>query len=244
MKKILFAAMIASLGSASFGSASAFAADLMRPAYKAAAISPVYNWSGFYVGGQVGGASLSPMFKDPSDAFDNQGLNPDRSFGVTGGVYGGYNWQIRNFVVGLDAQWSWYGSSTVSSQPFGPGSSSLLSTTLNDAGSLKARFGLALDDTMVYVAAGPAWGNFSTHAFNAGDFETTPFDATSRKTVMGLAVAGGVEHMISPNWIVRGQVQYTEFATQNFEAAPFTSFGQQSNLLEATAGVSYKFGGN
>jgi outer membrane immunogenic protein len=81
------------------------------------AVAPIYSWTGFYVGGQLGGASISPNFND--DFFDNHGLNPDRKFSLTGGVYGGYNWQFNSLVVGVDAQWSWYGNSTVTSFPFG-----------------------------------------------------------------------------------------------------------------------------
>jgi outer membrane immunogenic protein len=219
----------------------ASAADLPARIYTKAPVETiVYDWTGFYVGGQVGAASMSSSFKDNDDTFDNQGLNPDRKFGVTGGVYGGYNWQIHNFILGVDTQWSWYGKSEISSAPDGVATSELLSTKLRNAGSVKARLGLALDDTMVYVAAGPAWGNFDFHALNVAD--NGSFDSRARSTVTGLAIAAGVEHMITPNWVVRGQVQYTEFGTQHLDAAPDAGFGQQTNLLEATAGLSYKFG--
>ena len=36
--------------------ATAYAADIPRPVYKAPVAAPVYNWSGFYLGGQAGGA--------------------------------------------------------------------------------------------------------------------------------------------------------------------------------------------
>lgn len=241
MKKLIAAvALIAAT------SCSASAADLAsRPYAKAPIAATIYDWTGFYIGGQVGGASVSPSFKDYDDWFDNQGLNGDRKFGFTGGVYGGYNWQFRSFLVGVEGFWSGYGSTSVTNYPF-PGSTDLLSTKLRDAAGVKGRFGLVFDDTMVYVAAGPTWGNFSLRSASPGDF-----DITSHKNVVGLSVAGGVEHMIVPNWIVRGQVQYTAFDTQKVGTivdfgeggTEPARFGQQTDLLEATVGISYKFGG-
>jgi outer membrane immunogenic protein len=112
MKNVLLAAAVAALTSVS-----ANAADM---AYKSAPMAQAaYSWTGLYLGGQAGGASLSASFKDNDDFFDNQGLNPDRKYSFTGGVYGGYNWQINSMVVGVDAQWSWYGNSSVTSFPFG-----------------------------------------------------------------------------------------------------------------------------
>jgi outer membrane immunogenic protein len=221
------------------GSASAFAADVPARAYtKAPAPSPSYDWSGVYIGGQVGGASLSTQFKDYDDEFDNQGLSPDRKTRFTGGVYGGVNWQFGSFVVGVDAQWSYY-NATVESFPFGEFDPAFLRVKLNSAGSVKGRFGLAFTDTLVYVAAGPAWAN-ATFSVQDG-----AVPGSSRRTVNGLAAAAGVEHMMTPNWIVRGQFQYAEYETQkiNLHLAGFSPrFGQQSSVLEATFGVSYKIG--
>src|ERR1700742_2902675 len=97
MKKILLsaAALLATT------SIVANAADLPVKATPYVA-PPVFNWTGFYIGGQIGAASTSPSFKDYDDWFDNQGLNGDRKVGFTGGVYGGYNWQFRNFLVGVE----------------------------------------------------------------------------------------------------------------------------------------------
>ena len=244
MRKLLLATTILTLGVAS-----ASAADLAaRPYTKApVAVAPIYSWTGFYVGGQLGGASISPSFKDYDDFFDNQGLNPDRKFSLTGGVYGGYNWQFNSLVVGVDAQWSWYGNSTVTSFPFGTafdGSSFFLESKVRDAGSLKARVGLALQDTLVYVAAGPAWAN-TTLTVGAGPTDgSNGFNVSESTYRTGIAVAAGVEHMFTPNWVGRGQIQYSDFGTQHLTAAssdgPF-HFGQQTSIVEATAGLAYKF---
>ena len=60
------------------------------PRYAAAPIPYLYNWSGFYVGANVGFQSGS---------LSNSGAKPS---GVAGGLQGGYNWQFGQFVTGLE----------------------------------------------------------------------------------------------------------------------------------------------
>lgn len=242
MRKLLLASTILT-----FGVASASAADLGPRSYtKAPALAPAYDWSGFYIGGQAGAASLSSSFKDDDDFFDNQGLNADRKYSFTGGVYGGYNWQFNSLVVGVDAQWSWYGDSSVTSFPFGTrtplDSSFSISTKVLDAGSVKARVGLAFQDTLVYVAAGPAWAN-STFTIEGGT-RLNKLSETAYRS--GIAVAAGAEHMFTPHLVGRGQIQYSDFGTQHLNAGVDIlrlprAFGQQTSIVEATAGLAYKF---
>src|ERR1700747_670637 len=80
--------------------APAAAADMPARTYaKAPVYTPpqaIYNWTGFYVGGHIGGAW----------AGDN-GLSGDGGR-FLGGVRGGYDYQFAtNWVVGAEAQYSW-----------------------------------------------------------------------------------------------------------------------------------------
>src|SRR5687768_8058092 len=64
-------------------------------------VDTAYNWSGVYVGGQVGYAFGSADYTyDPNDPDQNSDYdydhNPD---GFIGGVYAGYNYQFTNGVV-------------------------------------------------------------------------------------------------------------------------------------------------
>jgi outer membrane immunogenic protein len=227
--KIAVAALLASTAMAS-------AADLgARPYTKAPAAASVYNWTGFYVGGQVGASSANTRFQDRDDYFDNEGMNPERKVGFTGGVYGGYNWQITpSFLVGLDAQWSWYDQKVTGYPDY---TDAYIRTDIRDAGNVKLRFGLVFNDTMVYVAAGPAWANTT---FRAVDDGLQIF--SNSKYVGGYAAAVGVEHMLTQNWILKGQFQYAAFNTQHAQTVDLDRFGQTTDLMEATIGLSYKFG--
>jgi outer membrane immunogenic protein len=106
MKKIL----LAGVALMSVVSGSAMAADLAaKPIYtKAPPMAPVYNWTGFYLGGNVGyswGRSGSTL--NLSDATSGTVLSStSTSFnldGVIGGGQIGYNWQASNWVFGLEA---------------------------------------------------------------------------------------------------------------------------------------------
>src|SRR5215813_9891276 len=217
-------------------------ADLPRPVMKAPiAVAP--SWAGFYIGGQVGGASVSTSFKDFDDDFDNQGLNGDRKLTWTAGVYGGINFQHDSFVYGIEAAWSWL-DGRVTSFPFG--GDEFLRSKLHDYGSVKARAGLAFGSTLVYVAAGPAWGgsrfSMKSEVFDEEANTLKPESASGSSHRLGLATATGVEHMISPNWILRGQVEYAQFQTQRITSNFDFRFGQETSILTGTLGLSYKFG--
>src|ERR1700733_14017822 len=96
MKKILLGAVACVVFAAP-----AFAADIpartytKAPVYRAPEV--IYNWTGFYIGGHVGGAF----------AGDNSLQGSDARF--MGGVQGGFDYQFAgsNWVIGAEAQYSW-----------------------------------------------------------------------------------------------------------------------------------------
>src|SRR5882757_4435173 len=85
------------------------AADLGARTYtKAPALAPVSNWSGFYVGGNLGygwgnGNTDFSFLPSPEEFGLNNTTLGARSTGVIGGAQLGYNWQIGSLVTGLEA---------------------------------------------------------------------------------------------------------------------------------------------
>src|SRR5262245_8948586 len=51
MNKLIFGAVVAAAIAAT---TAANAADIAAPVYKAPVVAPVYNWTGFYIGGNAG----------------------------------------------------------------------------------------------------------------------------------------------------------------------------------------------
>jgi outer membrane immunogenic protein len=94
-------------------------ADLApRPYIKAPAMVEVWNWTGFYIGGNAGYSwgrsnTTATFFNTITGApiVPPAGSITGRSFDMNGAIAGGqigYNWQASNWVWGLeaDAQWS------------------------------------------------------------------------------------------------------------------------------------------
>src|SRR6202171_2658658 len=111
--------------------APAFAADMpartytKAPAYTAPEV--VYNWTGFYIGGHLGGAVAG------NNSLQGSGGR------FLGGVQGGFDYQFAtNWVIGAEAQYSWL-SNNNNGAVF-PGST-LVTTNNNQLGSATGRVG-------------------------------------------------------------------------------------------------------
>src|SRR3954451_940055 len=117
MKKFLLAAAGVVLGSASLQ-----AADLAAHYAKAPMMAAAYNWTGFYVGGHVGGQwgnadlttstvwSPTGYFSASSvPAINTVGAQGTNSSSVTGGFTAGYNWQVNHAVLGLEGDINYFG---------------------------------------------------------------------------------------------------------------------------------------
>src|SRR5882724_13371004 len=92
---------------AALGVGAASAADLgARPYTKAPVYADaLYNWSGFYVGGHVGGSSTNQSWTNVANTTAFGDLGPGDGFrqrgtGVFGGGQMGYNWQASNDGLG------------------------------------------------------------------------------------------------------------------------------------------------
>jgi opacity protein-like surface antigen len=92
--------LIASVVAVGFFGAPALAADLpiKDPAYSAPITAPPYNWSGYYVGANIGGAWTSGSLNIPGNNLYG---------GITefiGGVQAGYNVQAGHLLFGVEAR--------------------------------------------------------------------------------------------------------------------------------------------
>jgi outer membrane immunogenic protein len=91
-----------------FGATSAMAADLPARVYtKAPAfVDPGYNWSGFYLGGNVGyswgKSNDTSAFTNGAGTTLSASIGSSNLDGVVGGGQAGYNWQVQNWVWGLE----------------------------------------------------------------------------------------------------------------------------------------------
>src|SRR5579872_2865041 len=146
MKKVLLATVaLVALGA----TVPALAADLPARSYtKAPAYAaPIYNWTGFYIGGHLGGAFAS----DNNFSGLSTGNNSNGRF--MGGLQGGYDYQFSpNFVAGIEGQYSWLSGSVGAVFPGGFG----YTNNQRGLGSITGRVGYTWGPGLLYVKGGYA----------------------------------------------------------------------------------------
>jgi outer membrane immunogenic protein len=206
-------------------STAAFAADLPNRKVAPAApyvAAPIFTWTGFYVGAQVGGGWTSDKMRGYNTATNVYGsYGKLNGSGVVGGLFAGYNWQMSNIVLGVEAdiEATSIGPKSVAAySPAGvllPGAYSF-SESLPWQGSLRARAGYAAGNALFYVTGGLAFGQINTKytTIAGGSLGLTPAEAGSASfssTQAGWTLGAGVEYAFNANWIARAEYRYTRF---------------------------------
>jgi outer membrane immunogenic protein len=244
----------------------AMSADMTAPAWKAAP-APAFSWSGFYIGGTVGGGMASLPVNDIDNFLEETVAGPSlKSLGAVGGLHAGYNWQLSpSFLFGLEGDFNWSSFKANDTTCFGDcvGRNTddplTASSKLDAFSTFRARFGLTSDHTLVYVTAGPAWGHINASetflncstCTNPGAINSIASDSSFH---MGVAIGGGVEYALTTNWILRGEYLHLDFANKDTlwkdaTGVPITGFDNVTTFRvrsSATAdiarlGISYKF---
>jgi outer membrane immunogenic protein len=212
----------------------ALAADLAPvPVEPVAPIVLPLDWSGLYIGAQVGYAWNSADTEFPGGG--GPVLNPDAD-GVVGGIYVGYNAQFGQFVVGVEADAEASGASGDAGDDFFNSNSDL---DENWQGSVRARLGYAINNFMPYITGGVA---FSDWDVDAGTFLPPRVTDSYSETFTGWTIGGGLEVAVTPNVIARIEYRYTDFGneTTDIDLAPFE---HEVDLTNSTVrvGIAYKF---
>src|SRR5579871_1984242 len=204
---------IAVAGLVGLSIAPALAADLPARTYtKAPVVAPIYNWGGFYIGLNGGGASSHNCWTGGVPVSTDLGCH-DATGGVAGGQVG-YRWQMTNWVFGVEAQGDWAnlkGSNTSAIGTFG-GAPILNQTKIDSLGLFTGQVGYAWNNVLWYVKGGAAFthdkynGISTTNvvAPGGGSIAVTtgaPF-ALASETRWGGVVGAGIELGFAPNWSV------------------------------------------
>ena len=178
--------------------APALAADLpvkAPPVY----VAPMYNWSGFYIGGN-GGWGRSDNCWDVATVGGGILLDGchDRSGGIIGGQIG-YRWQLPNnhFVFGLEAQGDWANLSGSHVSFFDP--TLTLGAKVDGLGLFTGQFGFAWDTWLWYVKTGAA---VTSNSFSVSSTVGGVGLVSASSTRWGGALGTGVEYGFTPNWSV------------------------------------------
>jgi outer membrane immunogenic protein len=193
-------------------------------------------WSGFYLGGHLGGSWG-----------DFGGSDLD---GFVGGLHGGYNLQNGNIVYGVEADISWSGADGKSSGTTAAGAcpivvvavvacpaaaTSSASVDLDWLASLRARLGVTFGNVLVYGTGGVGWGNVDLR-IDAGALGAS----SSSNTHVGWVAGGGVEMRITRNISGRAEVLHYGLGSETYNVLG-TATKIDLDTTVVRAGLSYHF---
>jgi outer membrane immunogenic protein len=224
-------------------STSAFAADLApQPVEPVAPVYVPYVWTGFYAGGHIGVVG-------GDDKVDNLFFRSSNSFNDTnflGGLHAGYNYEFEGgFVLGLegDVDYTGLSKSRGGNILLANGQTASFSEKVESdwQGSIRARLGYAFDRFLPYIAGGVAFANnkYELEGVSSG---IGAFNGSTRETRTGWTLGGGAEYAFTDNWLLRGEVMYSDFGSNNFSFAGTGISGKvRFHEVAGTVGVSYKF---
>jgi outer membrane immunogenic protein len=253
MKRLVFAlALSASVGSAAVAADLPAVAPVPPPVYVP---SPplIYNWTGFYIGGNLGVGWNGGNF---SDSVGNS-FTPNTSAQFLGGGQVGLNYQFNNGVlVGVEADFDWLANNTNSNTiglvnnlntPAPTGSTA--SATVNNRWltTLTGRFGWAWDRVLLYGKGGGAWVGSTnpTLAINGA-----PVAISTNNSNWGWTAGLGAEWAFWGNWSARIEYDFVGLNNQSF-VLPASVGGlpagdqfasNNRNIQMVNVGVNYKFG--
>jgi outer membrane immunogenic protein len=228
------------------------------------AAGPLFTFTGFYVGGTVGGALGSSKYTEtPGGAFAAfgpaavsniaaVGKSSTAPRGVIGGLEAGYNWQIGHFVLGFEADFSGWDMSSNSGVtgvglPLAAPFSSSTTVSSNWLFTARPRVGFANGNQLLYLTGGLAVSNFDfSQSIILGGAGAT-LAGSSSSTQVGWTAGFGIEYALSWNWSIKAEYLYVSFPNQSahqvVSAAPAFTGTATANLTAsiARAGFDYRF---
>jgi outer membrane immunogenic protein len=206
-----------------------------RPIY---AVPPIANWTGFYIGGNIGGAWSDVEWSNISltgDRFNNG------ASGFIGGGQIGYNEQFGNVVLGVEA--------TLSGADLNRDFHSILvptatfSADVNTIATVTGRFGVAANQWLFYGKAGWAGAEVDFSGHNTAPVDRFSFDNWRNGWTAGF----GLEYKIARNVSFGVEYSFIELDSETHNgvtrllAIPFTLRDHDLEIQSVTARLNFQF---
>lgn len=245
MRQILLAT--AALAAFAAGGQPAAAADFGRLSPQSPVGTPlaVENWTGLYVGGNVGHSWGRTELGYTIDALPSLSstLNPNS---IIGGGQIGYNWQFGSLVFGVEGDLAWrHGTDAATFTSPIPGAFASFSTEQNWAGTARPRVGFAAQHWLLYGTGGVAFGGFK-HAYTEAGPGAIARGVANSDTKAGWTAGAGLEYALTNQWSLGVEYLYMDFGTTALGQAATpplpastATFDDKSHLVRAK--VNFKF---
>jgi outer membrane immunogenic protein len=217
------------------------------------------DWTGPYIGLNLGGewSRLPGTVNTPSTATSGSGhvgLNNSSGAGVTGGGQAGYNYQLNNFVLGVEGDFRGGGPSNSTTAGIRAGNIPAGSTFQSSSswnGSVRGRLGYAWNQFLLYGTGGVAFADASLKANYAPSAVSGGSSGSNSTTLVGPTYGGGVEYAVTPNISVGGEYRYTDYGHDTMRLGSVTTGAGASAPASGKIGltdnsvlfkVNYRFG--
>ncbi|WP_152033747.1 outer membrane beta-barrel protein [Bradyrhizobium sp. DOA9] len=234
------------------------------------AYSTAYDWTGFYAGVNAGGAwgaydprtsaTVSSVFA--VSPFNGAGAQKISPAAFSAGEQTGYNWQVGQFVLGIEAGLDYLhlnGTANSGAVPsmHNPATQFVISSYAHSDWlfTLRPRAGVAVNEWLFYLTGGLALTNIKGDLLVTGTARRKnglasigSESASIDQDKLGYAVGAGVEWGVSDRLSLKAEYLYASFGrvvasqtSSNFALQQFT----QSEALSAALvrlGLNYRFG--
>lgn len=207
-----------------------------------------YVWTGFYLGGNVGGNITSNFNADtwPATTFSFHDNNsgqiaatlPMGMGGLEGGLQAGYNWQRGAFVVG--GEWDIEALKAGGGATMPASGGTLLGSTLSTSASeqldwlstIRLRLGYTpFDRWLVYATGGLAFGGVeNTSGVVINNNAAYQWSASNTPVKIGYALGSGVEWALTDNISLRFEAYYYNIGSTVFTATGNAAVMANSSL--------------
>lgn len=201
----------------------------------ASAQEATYDWSGLYVGAQIGHAWGDAKVDYLNPVVFASSHEPD---GYLGGFYLGYNHNLsNNLVLGVDADIAWSRADS-GFKPLLPSLTDFGAVDTGYSAALRARAGFAAGRLLPYVAGGLA---VSRAKFS---YDMISQDAVISDTMVGWTLGAGMDYAATDNLILRAEYRYSDFGDGRknaFSAFPKHQAHYTLKTQDFRLGLAYKF---
>jgi len=213
--------------------------DIVGAQVPAHAQTPVFNWTGYYVGvhtgyrvGQFSGnvPSGTPEFDGCCDFVALQLTSVPFSANAGSGIFGfqaGYNYQVSpDWLVGIETAWSWgrgtarFSTLSETSDGFITSNSLNYKMQMTWSGDVRGRLGIVKNDWLFYGTGGVAFQQVkvSGNTEYSDEFSISVLgNIAQSKVLSGYVIGAGVERMTVDRWTWRLEYLFADFGRQSFD---------------------------